>query len=104
MWKRYSEHLQSSLPSPKKIIKFLEAYEQHPCLWNNKISDYKDRNERDEALRRIVGVMSDSLSNFDVNSAKAKIRSIRNAYTLEHNKVLKSHKTECNDMPVLNLL
>lgn len=79
--------------SIEAIIKFLEAYEQYPCLWNNKLSDYKDRNKRDEALRRIVRIMSDSVSNFDVNSAKAKIRSIRNAYTLEHNKVLKSHKT-----------
>ncbi|XP_053998219.1 uncharacterized protein LOC128886948 isoform X2 [Hylaeus anthracinus] len=76
--------------SSERIIKFLEAYEQYPCLWNHKLPSYKDKSKRDEALRKIVEVMSDPELN--VNSAKAKIRSIRNAYTLEHHKVLKSYK------------
>lgn len=72
---------------------FLEAYEQYPCLWNHKLPSYKDRNKRDEALRKIVEVMSEVVCDFDVNTAKAKIRSIRNAYLLEHHKVLKSYKS-----------
>lgn len=79
--------------SSANIIKFLEAYERTPCLWNHKLSIYRDRNQRNEALRKIVEVMSDSVNNFDVTSAKAKIRSIRNAYILERHKVLKSYKS-----------
>lgn len=74
-------------------IKFLKAYEQHPCLWNNKLVIYKDRNKRNEALNKIVEIMSDSVGDFDVNCAKAKIRSIRNAYILENHKVLQSYKS-----------
>jgi hypothetical protein len=44
-------------------------------------------------LRRIVEVMSDSVFGFDEVAAKAKIRSIRNAYTLERHKVLNSYKS-----------
>lgn len=79
--------------STDEIKKFLEVYEEFPCLWNYKIPSYKDRNQRDTALRKIVEVMSDTVKDFDVNAAKAKIRSIRNAYTLEHHKVLASYKS-----------
>lgn len=79
--------------SSELIIKFLEAYEQYPCLWNYKLPSYKDRNKRDEALKKIIEVMSDSVTDLDVNIVKAKMRSVRNAYTLEHHKVLKSYKS-----------
>lgn len=75
------------------IIKLLEVYEEHPCLWNHKALCYKDRNKRDNALRKIVEVMSEFVSDFDITAAKCKLRSIRNAYVLEHHKVLKSYKS-----------
>jgi hypothetical protein len=54
---------------------------------------YKDREKRDCALKNIVKAMKNIMPDFDVQSVKSKIRSIRNAYTLEVHKVNKSRKS-----------
>ncbi|XP_047101262.1 uncharacterized protein LOC124720048 [Schistocerca piceifrons] len=74
------------------VIHFLELYEQRPCLWDHKSPLYKNRNLREEALQEIVEAMSEYVRNFDVNMAKAKIRSLRNAYMLELHKVWRSNR------------
>lgn len=74
------------------VIHFLELYEQRPCLWDHKSPLYKNRSLREEALQEIVEAMSEYVRNFDVNMAKAKIRSLRNAYMLELHKVWRSNR------------
>lgn len=79
--------------SNDKTTKFLELYEQYPCLWDHSCKMYKDREKRDCALKNIVKAMKNIMPDFDVQSVKSKIRSIRNAYTLEVHKVNKSRKS-----------
>lgn len=71
---------------------FLEIYEQFPSLWDTRHADYKDRDQKKSALKQIVDAMIEFVPDFDIVSAKAKIRSIRNAYTLELHKVTKSKR------------
>ncbi|KAL1506694.1 hypothetical protein ABEB36_006010 [Hypothenemus hampei] len=79
--------------STATIIEFLGLYKKYPCLWDYKHPSYKDKNQRNDALRRIVEVMSETVRGFDVNGARAKIRSIRNAYTLEQHKIINSYQS-----------
>ncbi|CAH1959205.1 unnamed protein product [Acanthoscelides obtectus] len=63
----YPEHLQQKLInrqatsrkwSTDDINTFLSVYEEHPCLWNYKVLSFKDRIQRDAALKKIVEVIS----------------------------------------------
>ncbi|XP_047004066.1 uncharacterized protein LOC124622417 [Schistocerca americana] len=74
------------------IVHFLELYEERPCLWNHKYESYKDRNMREHALLEIVNYMRKIVPDCNLALVKAKIRSIRNAYINEYNKILKSRK------------
>ncbi|XP_072384016.1 uncharacterized protein [Diabrotica undecimpunctata] len=76
--------------SSQDIIKFLEVYEQHTCLWDIRSNRYKDRNSRMDAYKNIATTMA--IDGFQADNVKAKIRSLRNAYTLELAKILKSKK------------
>lgn len=40
------------------IIKFLELYEKHPCLWDVFAKTYKDRIAREDAYREIGNAMN----------------------------------------------
>lgn len=74
-----------------QIIQFLEYYEQCPCLWDAHSDLYKDRNLREDAYETIARKIN--INGFRASDVKAKIRSIRNAYTLELNKISKSKKS-----------
>ncbi|XP_025424430.1 uncharacterized protein LOC112693537 [Sipha flava] len=73
------------------IIKFFELYENHPCLWDVFSKTYKDRIAREDAYREIGNAMN--IDGFESAEVKAKIRSLRNAYTLELAKIQKSKKS-----------
>ncbi|RZF34359.1 hypothetical protein LSTR_LSTR008898 [Laodelphax striatellus] len=77
--------------SGERIIKFLELYEQHPCLWNVHSSLYTNRKLREAAYENMAKSMR--IEGFTARDVIAKIRSIRNVYTLELNKILKSKKS-----------
>lgn len=72
-----------ALPS-EFIIKFLEAYETYPCLWDVHSSLYKNRVCRYEAYQEVALMRLDG---FGVGDVKAKCRSIRNAYAVEIGKI-----------------
>lgn len=71
---------------------FLEIYEQYPCLWDIKCADYRDKDKKDLAFSNVVGSMVSFVPDFDILSAKSKIKSIRNAYAAELQKVSRSKK------------
>lgn len=61
------------------VIKFLESYQQHPCLWDKSLPEYKDRSRRDQAedeLLKITGLEN-------IKALRSKVRSIRGAYNNE---------------------
>ncbi|XP_050506119.1 uncharacterized protein LOC126884240 [Diabrotica virgifera virgifera] len=76
--------------SSQDTISFLEMYEQHRCLWDVHSEGYKDRNTRINAYEAMATAME--IDGFLVEDVKAKIRSLRNAYTLELAKILRSKK------------
>lgn len=78
--------------STETTRKFLLAYEQYPCLWDPKHQDYTHRNRRHRALQSLVESMLDVVPDFDIVCARAKIRSLRNAYILEQHKIINSIK------------
>lgn len=75
-----------------KTIKFLEAYERNSCLWDVDSPDYTNYIKRCEAYEKLASVMD--IENFDVVAVKAKIRSIRNAYSFERSKIISSKYTD----------
>lgn len=77
--------------SSGRTIKFLELYEANPCLWDFTSNLYKNREAREKAYSNIA--KSIEIDGFDIQAVKAKIRSLRNAYTLELAKIEKSKKS-----------
>lgn len=71
------------------ITKFLESYQQYPCLWDKSLPEYKDRLKRDQAEDNLLNITGLS----DKKSLRSKIRSIRGAYNNELRKVKKSMVT-----------
>ena len=77
-----------------QITKFLNLYENNPCLWDVGSDLYnKDRDCREQAYRRIVENMNIEIDGFNATSTKLKIRSIRNSYSLELAKITKSKRS-----------
>lgn len=70
-------------------IEFLNHYEDHPCLWDKSIPDFKNRQKRDAAEEKLLPVSG--LSN--IKDLRAKIRSIRGTYNQELGKIKKSMRT-----------
>lgn len=73
------------------IIQFLELYEQVPCLWEVHSGMYKNKDARENGYLQIARLMN--IEGFGSSDVKAKIRSIRNTYTLKLGKIEKSKKS-----------
>lgn len=86
------------------IIEFLNVYEQHPILWNIKDKEYsnvstKVKDEMYESL--LIKLNEKQLTlGMDVKQLKAKIKSIKDVYRQEINKVEKSKKSGCGSEEV----
>ncbi|XP_024877040.1 uncharacterized protein LOC112457937 [Temnothorax curvispinosus] len=76
-----------------EIKMFLEVYEQFPALWDVSSEIYKDRNKKDESYNAMVEALKENFPDINDTLVKAKIRSIRNAYTLEFHKVEASKRS-----------
>lgn len=70
------------------MLKFLELYHKHDCLWNHRLDMYKNKDARENALDSMVKEMQiTGLSKADL---KNKIKTIRTMYKKEHSLVCKS--------------
>jgi hypothetical protein len=38
----------------KKSLKFVSVYEKYECLWNSRCKEYKDRETRATAIRKLI--------------------------------------------------
>lgn len=77
--------------SDSLVLKFLDIYEKHECLWNPNLDEYKYKDARDLALNSMVQQME--LPNLTTIDIKNKIKSIRTTYKRELTSVLKSEES-----------
>lgn len=73
------------------IKNLITLYEANPCLWNPLDENYKDRPRRDKSLRAIA-----SFFNTSVDEIRRKIHNLRNQFSQECNKFIKSRKPGTN--------
>lgn len=75
------------------MIKFIDLYHNHDCLWNHRLDSYKNKNARDNALcviAREMGIDGPIITATDVRN---KIKTIRTMYKKELTIVLRSKKS-----------
>lgn len=70
--------------------KILDLLRNRECLWNNKCSDYKNKDARDDALQSLI--LDLDIPSITESDIKAKIKTIRTRYAAELAKVKKSEK------------
>lgn len=77
--------------SESVMMKFLELYHKHNCLWNHRTDKYKNKDARENALASIVKEME--ISGLTIADLKNKIKTVRTMYKKEHSLVCKSIKS-----------
>lgn len=72
-------------------LKFVQLYREHECLWDKRCDAYKNKEMRTSALEQLrLGMNIDGLT---INEVKSKMKSIRNTYYLELDKIEKSTRS-----------
>lgn len=79
--------------SSGQIIEFLEVYENYPVLWNSSLKEYKDRNLRDAAFKKLVDQLQSTFPNITLDQIRSKIKSIKTIVGQECIKITKSNKS-----------
>ena len=69
----------------------LNMMRERQCLWNPKLTEYKEKSKRDKALEDIVQELN--LSILTVERLKLKIKSIRTRYSTELVMIRKSERS-----------
>ena len=72
-------------------IKFVELYWEHKCLWNIMKPSYRNNEIRVGDLDKIVEEMG--IEGFTVAKASQKVKSLRNTYNQELQKIEKSQNS-----------
>ena len=85
--------------STKFIVRFLQAYEKYPCLWDPTHLSYKNRQDRMIAEQSILNELG--VDNYDMKTFKTKIRNIRNTYNDEVYKIKSAIKCKQMYLPKL---
>lgn len=62
----------------EQMLRFIQLYGYHQCLWDSSSSEYKSRDSRQHALKEIVAGMD--IPGFGVSECKIKIKNIRSHY------------------------
>ena len=76
--------------SEGEVVKSVELYREHECLWNMKPS-YSNNQMRVGALEKVVEEMG--IEGFTVADARQKLKSLRNTYNQQLQKIEKSRKS-----------
>lgn len=77
--------------SENDTVKFVELYREYECLWDVTKQSYRNNQMRVGALERIVKEMN--IDGFTIAEARQKIKSLRNTYNQELQKIEKSIKS-----------
>uniref|UniRef100_A0A2A4J324 MADF domain-containing protein n=1 Tax=Heliothis virescens TaxID=7102 RepID=A0A2A4J324_HELVI len=81
-----------------ELIKFIEIYRNHDCLWDPKNPNYKDRNARNNALEEFVREFG--IDGFGPRDICKKIKNLRTQYHAEKKKIKNSMDTDDGDTEV----
>ncbi|XP_049792731.1 uncharacterized protein LOC126201295 [Schistocerca nitens] len=77
----------------EQIIRFLDIYAMHRCLWDFNDADYKNKQQRAAALEAILRDLN--MDGLTMSELQTKIHSIRNTYTNELRKMEASKSSSC---------
>lgn len=79
------------------ISLFLQVYQQFPTLWNIKDKDYSNKSLRDLSFKQLMAELKENqlLGEMDAKLLKSKIKSIKDVYRTEIQKIEKSKKSGC---------
>lgn len=80
--------------SVDRIIKFLDIFKTYPCLWDTSDPNYNKRDMRESAMKQLLEDMK--VQEFGIiskDALKTKIKSLKDCYRIELNKVKKSMKS-----------
>lgn len=78
--------------SDSETIKFLNLYKNEPVLWNPSRDDYKNRECRSAATKRIAAEMN--MPDFTDYHVMLKFKNLRSSYLQELKKMARSAKSE----------
>ena len=70
------------------IFKFVELYQEHECLWNIMKPSYRNNEMRVGALEKIVEEIG--IEGFTFADTRQKVKSLRNMYNQQLQKIEKS--------------
>lgn len=74
-----------------ETLKLVQLYREHECLWNMRCQEYKNKQNRTSALQQIRTEIG--IEGITIEEIKNKIKSIRNTYYLEVDKIEKSTRS-----------
>lgn len=76
------------------VIRFLNIFKTYPCLWDPSHENYNKRDARDVAMKGLVlHLESEGFGTVHKDQLKIKIKSLKDSYRVELNKVKKSVKS-----------
>ncbi|XP_018026405.1 uncharacterized protein LOC108681840 [Hyalella azteca] len=81
-------HVSSIEWTRTSTMMFIDALKQHPCLWQIKSAQYKDRGLRFAALKNIVAIMRQSIYDIEVDDVRKKINTLRTQFRREYKNVI----------------
>lgn len=79
--------------SEDKSCKFINIYEKYECLWNTKSNEYRNRDARAKAIRKLIDDMLELGIQMTEDEVKNRIKAIRTTYMGELRKVEKAAKS-----------
>ena len=75
------------------ISLLISLYREYPVMWNVKLKEYKDRNAKELAYRKIQKVFENHTENITLEQIKKKIHTLRSQYRREIKLITESQKS-----------
>lgn len=79
--------------SEEKSCKFVNIYEKYECLWNTKLKEYRNRDTRGAAIRKIIEDMQELDIRMTEDDVRNRIKAIRTTYMADLRRVEKAAKS-----------
>lgn len=83
-----SDDLESSDSELSTVEALIEAVRQHPCLWDNRIKEYKNRNRKEKAWKTVSGEV-----NAEPDCCRKDWKSLRDRYVRERRTLQKNSRS-----------
>jgi hypothetical protein len=80
--------------SEADTVRFIELYQNEPLLFDTTMSQYRDRDLRAAAVKRIADALN--VRGFGPSEVIVKFKNLRNAYSQELKKIAHSRRSGCS--------